>query len=150
MALLLSGLMTGSSFLEGLSKRTAAKSSAASEEENAVSALVQGHFQERGMKLEQEALLSQIRQRAGASGTAIDEGAPLQAYLQSARETELDIVHVRNAAKNQARASLDKATAYRRAGDSALAGSLLGGAADVLKFGYLKDKTTFKPSSGKA
>lgn len=149
MSLLLPGLQMGTSFLEGISKRKAARSTADSYEDQAVSSLVQGHFQERGMKLEQGALLSQIRQRAGASGVAIDEGAPLQAYLQAARETELDIVHTRNTARDQARASLDQAKASRISGNSALAGSLLGGATDVLKFNYLKDKNTFKKSDGK-
>ena len=147
--MLIPALLMGSSFLGGLSKRKAARESAASEEENAISAKVQGYFTERGMKLEQEALLSQIRNRASGAGLDVTQGSPLEAYLQASRETELDILHARSNAAREVSAYKSRAASLRRAGDDELVGSLLGGAGDVLKFNALKDKVSFKPSVGK-
>ena len=142
-------LLMGSSFLGGLSKRKASRESAASEEENAISAKVQGYFTERGMKLEQDALLSQIRNRASGAGLDVNQGSPLEAYLQASRETELDILHARFNAAREVSAYRSRAKSLRRAGDQKLVGSLLGGAGDAMKFNYLKDKASFKPSVGK-
>jgi hypothetical protein len=147
--MLIPALMMAASFLGGLSKRKAAQESAASDEENAISAKVQGYFTERGMKLEREALLSQIRNRASGAGLDVNQGSPLEAYLQASRETELDILHVRSNAGREVAAYRSRAKSLRKAGDQELFGSMLSGAGDVMKFNYLKDKASFKPSQGK-
>lgn len=149
MGWLIPGLVAGTSFLGGLTKRRAARQSAASEEENAVSARVRGIFEERGMRLEQDALLSEIRNNASAAGIDSTSGVPLEAYLQASRETELDILHVRSNAAREVGAYQSRARQARRAGDDELFGSMLEGAGDVMKFNYLKDKNAFKPSESK-
>lgn len=146
---LAAAFLVGSSFLGGLSKRNAARESAASEEENAIAARVKGYFEERGMRLDQEALLSQIRNRAAAMGLDVNAGSPLEAYLQASRETELDILHARSNASREVSAYRSRAKSLRRAGDDELGGSMLGGAGDVLKFNAQKNKVSFKPSVGK-
>ncbi len=149
MSWLIPGLLAGTSFLKGLTKRGAARQSAASEEENAVAARVKGIFEERGMRLEQDALLSQIRNNAAAAGIDPSSGSPLEAYLQAGRETELDILHARSNAAREVGAYQTRAKQLRRAGDDALFGSLLEGAGDVAKFNYLQGEAAFKPSTGK-
>ena len=148
MSLLVPAMFMGTSFLKGLSQKRAAKQSAAAERENAVAALVQGHFQQRGMKLDQEALLSSIRNAAAAGGGSADYGSPLDAYMQAARESELDIIHARNSADSAARAHLTNAKNSLRAGKSSMIGELLGGAAQSAAFMYTKGVNEFKPSDG--
>lgn len=144
--MLIPALLMASSFLGGLSKRKAARESAASDEENAIAAKVQGYFTERGMKLEQDALLSQIRNRAAGAGLDVNQGSPLEAYLQASRETELDILHARSNAEREVGAYRSRAASLRRGGDQALFGSILEGAGDVVKYSALKGKAKFKPS----
>lgn len=147
--MLIPALMAASSFLGGLSKRKAARESAASEEENAIAAKVQGYFEARGMKLDQEALLSQIRNRASGAGLDVNAGSPLEAYLQASRETELDILHVKSNAAREVSAYRSRAASLRKGGDKALFGSMLEGAGDVMKYSALKKKAQFTPSLGK-
>lgn len=130
-------LLAGSSFLGGLSRRRAARESARRDQENAIAAKVRGYFQERGLRLEQEGLLSTIRARTAGSGLDVTQGSPLEAYLQAARETELDILHARRNAEAEASAYLSRAYSERTAGDAALTGSLLSGAADFLSYAPL-------------
>jgi hypothetical protein len=146
-SMLIPGLMVATSYLGGLTKRRAARQSAASEEENAISARVRGIFEERGMRLERDALLSEIRNNAAAAGIDPSSGSPLEAYLQASRETELDILHARSNASREVRAHQARATQLRRAGDDALYGAMLEGAGDALKYGYLQERDAFKPST---
>ena len=145
--MLIPALMMATSFLGGLSKRKAARQSADDMDENATATQVQGYFQERGMKLDQEALLSQIRNRAAGAGLDVNEGSPLEAYLAAARETELDILHARSNTGREAAAYQSRASSLRKAGDQNMVEELLGGVGDVMKFNYLKDKARLKPSS---
>jgi len=147
--MLIPALLMGSSFLAGLSKRKAAGDTADAYDENASASKAQGYFQERGMRLEQGALLSQIRNRAGAAGVDVNSGSPLEAYLQAARETELDIFNARYNAGREADAYQSRATSLRKAGDQALFGSMLEGAASVMSFQGKKNSYEFKPSTVK-
>lgn len=142
-------LLLGSSFLGGLSRRRAARESARLEQENAIAAKVRGYFQERGLKLEQGSLLSEIRNRSAGAGLDPDAGSPLETYLQAARESELDILHARSTADAEYRARMLRAGLLRRGGDAELLGSLLGGAADLVRLKTYagKNNVYFTPSS---
>lgn len=136
-------LLVGASFLGGLSKRRASRENARIEQENAIAAKIRGYFQERGMKLEQGALLSEIRNRAAGTGLDVNQGSPLEAYLSAARETELDILHARRTAEEQFRTGMSRASLLRSGGDAEMAGSLLGGAGDLLSFSTKKKKVAY-------
>lgn len=140
----LPSLMVGTSFLGGLAKKRAAQMSAQSEEEAAIATKVRGYFQARGMKLDQEVLLSTIRNRTAGAGLDVTQGSPLEAYLQTARETELDILHTRSTAEREANEHLRRAAALRTGGDMELYGSLLSGAKDALKYKADLDRVSFK------
>jgi hypothetical protein len=137
-------LLAGSSFLGGLSKRKASRETARIERETGIDELVRSQFQERGMKLEQDELLSTIRNRAAGAGLDASQGSPLEAYLQASRETELDIVNARNTAERQFQARMDRAKLLTRGGDASMLGSLLEGAGDLTRFQMLKDKYSFR------
>ena len=137
-------LIMGSSLVSGLAKRKSAYESSGTERRNAISGLTSARLTERGMKLQQESLLSKIRGTAGAAGVDVTQGSAMQAYLQAARETELEIVLAHKAADADFAGGMRGAKNLKRAGDFSLFGDLLGGAALAKSYGTKKDKATFK------
>jgi len=137
-------MMAGASLLGGIAKKSAADKSAATEEDNANAARIQGYFQERGMRLEQGALLSKIRNQAGAMGVDVNEGSPLKAYLQAARETELDVLIARQNTERTGEVYKSRADSLRSAGDQALLGSILEGAGGMMSYQSKKNAASFK------
>lgn len=139
-------VLLGTSYLGGMAKRRAARESAKAETDNAIEALIEGRFQERSQRGEQTALLSLIRNRAAGAGVDLSQGSPLEAFLQTARETELDILSAKHAAESEAAARFNRAKLLRRQGNDELFGSLLSGGADVLAFGTKRDSASYKGS----
>lgn len=142
--MLIPALMAASSFLGGLSKRKALQESSKSELDSAIATKVRGYFEQRGMKLDQESLLSTIRNRAAGMGLDITQGSPLEAYLQASRETQLDILHVKNTAEAEVEAHKKRARQLATAAEDSLFGSLLSGGADIMKYQTLKNSVKFK------
>ncbi len=133
----------GSSWLGGMAKRRAARESANAEIDNAIAALVEGKLRERSQRGGQSALLSLIRNRAAGAGVDVTQGAPLDAYLQAARETELDILSARHSAEAEAAIRFKRAKLLRVQGEDELWGSLLKGGSDVLDYLREKDKVDY-------
>ena len=96
------------------------------------------------MKMQQGAALSKIRANAGAAGVDIGQGSPMQAYLQTAQETELEIIMAHKVADANFEARMSGASDAEAAGKQAAAGSLLSGAADLYKYKVKKDEATYK------
>ncbi len=100
------------------------------------------------MKLQQDSLLSKIRANTGASGVDINQGSAMQTYLQTARDTELEILMAHKTAEANFAARLSGATADESEGDAKAIGSLLGGMADLSTYYSKRDRATFKPGTG--
>ncbi len=141
-------LMVGSALFSAFSGASAAKKRAEAARREAVSGLVTDRLRERGMKMQQDAALSKIRANAGAAGVDINQGSAMQAYLQTARETELEILMAHKTADANFAARLSGAAMAEDEGDSKAVGSLLGGAADLASYYSKKDRATFKPGAG--
>jgi hypothetical protein len=92
----------------------------------------------------QEAALSRIRANAGAAGVDIGQGSAMQAYLQAARETELEIVMAHKIADANFDARMSGAEIAEDEGKQAAVGSLLGGVADLYRYKVKKDAATKK------
>ena len=141
-------IMVASTLFDMYSKASAGKKKAAAGRRAATSGLTTDLLRERGMKLQQGAALSKIRANAGAAGVDIGQGSAMQAYLQTARETELEILMAHKVADANFDARMSGASDAEAAGNQAAAGSLLSGAADLYKYKTKKDMATFKPSGG--
>jgi len=139
-------LLTASTLFSAFSNAAAGKKRAAAARRAATAGLTTDLLRERGTKMQQGAILSKIRANAGAAGVDIGQGSPLQAYLQTARETELEIVMAHKVAEENFAARMRGAADVEAAGNQAAVGSLLGGAADLYKYKMLKDLATFKRS----
>jgi len=139
-------LLIGSTLFSAFSNAAAGKKRAAAARRAAMAGLTTDLLRERGTKMQQGAILSKIRANAGAAGVDIGQGSPLQAYLQTARETELEIVMAHKVAEENFEARMRGAADVEAAGNQAAVGSLLSGAADLYKYKMLKDLATFKRS----
>lgn len=137
-------LMLASSLFSAMSEKEAGKKKAAAGRRNATSGLTTDLLRERGMKLQQGAALSKIRANAGAAGVDIGQGSAMQAYLQTARETELEIIMAHKVADANFAARMSGAADAEAAGKQAAAGSLLSGAADLYSYKAKKDRATFR------
>jgi hypothetical protein len=137
-------LMVGSALFSAFSNASAGKKRAAAARRNAVSGLTTDRLRERGMKMTQEAALSRIRANAGAAGVDIGQGSAMQAYLQAARETELEIVMAHKIADANFDARMSGAEIAEDEGKQAAVGSLLGGVADLYRYKVKKDAATKK------
>jgi hypothetical protein len=137
-------LMVASTLLSAFSSAAAANKKAAAGRRAAVAGLTTDRLRERGMKLQQDAALSTIRANAGAAGVDVGKGSAMQAYLQTARETELEIVMAHKVADANFAARLSGAAYDDAEGDQKAFGSLLGGAADLFSYQSKKDRATFK------
>jgi hypothetical protein len=85
-------LMIASTLFSAFSNAAAGQRNAAANRRAAIAGLTTDLLRERGAKLQQGAALSKIRANAGAAGVDIGQGSPMQAYLQTVRETELEII----------------------------------------------------------
>jgi hypothetical protein len=137
-------LMLAASLFSAISEKEAGKKNAAAGRRNATAGLTTDLLRERGMKLQQGAALSKIRANAGAAGVDIGQGSPMQAYLQTARETELEIVMAHKVADANFEARMSGASDAEAAGGNRALGSLLSGAADLYSYKTKKDLATFK------
>lgn len=133
-----SGLTFLGSLAQGFGARRTSRKQAASERSAATDEMVRGRFQERAGRKEQESMLSAIQANTAASGLALSQGSPLEVYLQTARETELDILIAKRDAERRTRARLEQAKDLDQAGDAALFGSFLSGAGGLFKAGAKK------------
>jgi hypothetical protein len=125
-------LMGGSTFLGGLANKRAGEATAASERKAATNARISGFFKDRILRNAQKELQSMVRFQSGSGGMDVTQGSPLDAYLQATRETELDIVHNKNAVDSEVQAHFDAANIAERTGSMALTSSLIGGTAKIL------------------
>ncbi len=141
-------LMAGSTLLSMFSNASAGKKKAEADRRTAVSGLVTDRLRERGAKLEQDSVLSKIRANAGAAGVDIGQGSAMQAYLQTAQETELEIVMAHKVADANFDARMRGASDAEAAGNQAAAGSLLSGTADLFSYYAKKDRAAYKPGTG--
>lgn len=137
-------IMAASTLFDMYSKAEAGKKNAAAGRRAAISGRVTDLLRERGMKLQQEGVISKIRANAGAAGVDIGQGSAMQAYLQTARETELEIIMAHKVADANFEARMSGASDVEAAGKQAAAGSLLSGAADLYSYKTKKDLATFK------
>ncbi|MDA8122306.1 MAG: hypothetical protein M0Z38_07055 [Deltaproteobacteria bacterium] len=137
-------LMVGSALFSAFSNARAGKERAAANRRVATSGLTTDLLRERGMKFQQDSVLSKIRANAGAAGVDITQGSAMQTYLQTARETELEILMAHKTAEANFDARMRGADLEEDAGRSAAVGSLLGGAADLFKYKAAKDFATFR------
>lgn len=143
-------LIGASTLFSMFSSASAGKKKAAAYRAAAISGLTTDRLSERGMKLQQDALLSKFRASAGAAGVDIAQGSPLQAYLQTVRETELEILMARRVADANFTARMSGAAEVEEAGNQSAIGALLSGAADLsgLKERFPSVKTRTNGSSG--
>jgi hypothetical protein len=137
-------LMIMSTLFSAFSNAAAGKKKAAANRKTAVSGLTTDLLRERGMKFQQNAALSKVRANAGAAGVDITQGSAMQAYLQTARETELEIIMAHKVSKANFEARMSGAADAEAAGKQAATGSLLGGAADLYSYKSKKDRATFR------
>ena len=137
-------IMAASTLFDMYSKASAGKKKGAADRRAAVSGLTTDRLRERGMKLQQGAALSKIQANAGAAGVDIGQGSAMQAYLQTARETELEIIMAHKVAEANFEARMSGASDVEAAGKQAAAGSLLSGAADLYSYKAKKDRATFR------
>ncbi len=137
-------LILGSSLFSAFSSNSAGKKRAAAARRNAIAGLTTDRLRERGMKMTQEAALSRIRANAGAAGVDINQGSAMQVYLQTARETELEIVHAHKVADANFEARMSGAAIAEDEGRNAAVGSLLSGVADLYSYGANKKRASFK------
>jgi len=137
-------LMVASTLFSAFSNAAAGKKKAAANRRTAVSGLTTDLLRERGMKMQQGAALSKIRSNAGAAGVDVGQGSAMQAYLQTARETELEIAMAHKAAESNFAARMSGAADVEAAGNQAAFGSLLSGAADLFSYKAKKDRATFR------
>ena len=137
-------LMIASTLFSAFSSAAAGKKKAAAARKAAVSGLVTDRLRERGMTLQQNAALSKVRANAGAAGVDIGQGSPMQAYLQTARETELEIAMAHKVADANFAARMSGAEIAESEGKQEAAGSLLSGAASLYKYKMNKDAATFR------
>ena len=137
-------LMAASTLFSAMSSSRAGKKRAEAARREAVSGLVTDRLRERGMKMQQDAGLSKIRANAGAAGVDINQGSAMQVYLQTARETELEIIMAHKTADANFAARLSGAAMAESEGDSKALGSLLGGAADLFAYKTKKDLATYR------
>ena len=137
-------LMLASSLFSAMSEKEAGKKKAAAGRRTATAGLTTDRLRERGMKMQQGAALSKIRANAGAAGVDIGQGSAMQAYLQTARETELEIIMAHKVADANFAARMSGAADAEAAGKRAAAGSLLSGAADLYSYKAKKDRATFR------
>jgi len=137
-------LMLASTLFSALSAKEAGKKKAAADRRNATAGLTTDRLRERGMKMQQGAALSKVRANAGAAGVDIGQGSAMQAYLQTARETELEIIMAHKVADANFEARMSGAADVEAAGKQAAAGSLLSGAADLYSYKAKKDRATFR------
>ena len=141
-------LMLASTLFSATSENAAGKATAAALRKNATAGLVTDRLRLRGAKLQQEAALSKIRANAGAAGVDIGQGSAMQAYLQTAKETELEIIMANKIADANFDATLSGAKLEQDAGGNKSLGSLLSGGADLYTYFTKKGTATFKPSVG--
>jgi len=137
-------LMIASTLFSAFSNAAANKKRAAAARRAATAGLTTDLLRERGTKMQQEAILSKIRANAGAAGVDIGQGSAMQAYLQTARETELEILMAHKVAEANFEARMRGAADVETAGKQAAAGSLLSGAADLYSYKAKKDRATFR------
>lgn len=137
-------LMIASTLFSALSNVSAGKKKAAAARRAATAGLTMDRLRERGAKMQQEGVLSKIRANAGAAGVDIGQGSAMQAYLQTARETELEIVMAHKVADANFEARMSGAEIAESEGKQAAVGSLLSGAADLYKYKTKKDAATFR------
>ena len=137
-------LLTASTLFSAFSNAAAGKKKAAAARRAATAGLTTDFLRERGTKMQQEAILSKIRANAGAAGVDIGQGSAMQAYLQTARETELEILMAHKVAEANFEARMRGAADVETAGKQAAAGSLLSGAADLYSYKAKKDRATFR------
>ena len=137
-------LMIGLSLFSAFSNAAAGKKKAAAARRAATAGLTTDLLRERGMKMQQGAALSKVRANAGAAGVDIGQGSAMQAYLQTARETELEILMAHKVAEANFEARMRGAVDVETAGKQAAAGSLLSGAADLYSYKAKKDRATFR------
>jgi hypothetical protein len=137
-------LMIASTLFSAFSSASAGKKRAAAGRRAAVSGLTTDRLRERGAKMQQDAALSKIRANAGAAGVDIGQGSAMQAYLQTARETELEILMARRTADANFAARMSGADIAESEGKQAAVGSLLGGAADLYTYKMKKDSATYR------
>ncbi|MBF8258371.1 MAG: hypothetical protein HW377_745 [Actinobacteria bacterium] len=137
-------LLVASTLFSAFSSASAGKKKAAAGRRAAIAGLTTDRLRERGMKLQQDSALSTIRANAGATGVDIGQGSAMQAYLQTARETELEIVMAHRVADANFAARLSGASDDEAEGNQKAFGSLLGGAADMFSYKSKKDRATFK------
>jgi len=139
--------MMGASMLEGMAKKDAAYRNAKIERKNAVQARVAEQLGVRGAKMQQTELLSGISAETGARGLDITQGSPMQAYLRTARETELEILMAQKASDTGFLNRMQNARNLEEGGDNAMAGAVLEGAAKVYSYMTKSGMADFKPSS---
>ena len=137
-------LMIASTLFSAFSNAAAGKKRAAAARRAATAGLTTDLLRERGMKMQQGAALSKIRANAGAAGVDIGQGSAMQAYLQTARETELEILMAHKVAEANFEARMRGAADVETAGKQAAVGSLLSGAADLYSYKAKKDRATFR------
>jgi len=137
-------LMVASTLFSAFSNASAGQRNAAAARRAAISGRIMDILRERGMKMQRGAALSKIRANAGAAGVDIGQGSAMQAYLQTARETELEIVMAHKVAEANFEARMSGAEIAEAAGKQAAVGSLLSGAADLYRYKAKKDEATYK------
>lgn len=137
-------LMVASTLFSAFSNASAGARKADANRKNAVSGLTTDLLRERGAKLQQGAALSKIQANAGAAGVDLGSGSPLEAYLQTARETELEILMAHKTAEANFEARMKGASDAEAAGNQAAVGSLLSGTADLFSYKMKKDRATYK------
>lgn len=137
-------LMAGSTLFSAFSNVSAGKKRAEALRRGAIAGLTADRFRERGMNMQQAAALSKIRANAGAAGVDINQGSAMQAYLQTARETELEIIMAHKTADANFQARMSGAGDEDAAGKNKAAGSLLGGMADLFTYKTKKDSATYR------
>ena len=137
-------LMIGSALFSAFSGASAGRKRAEAGRRAAISGRLTDILRERGMRMQQDAVLSRTRANAGAAGVDINQGSPMQAYLQTARETELEIVMAHKVADANFAARMSGAQIEEAEGRQAAAGSLLSGAADLYRYKVKKDAATKK------
>jgi hypothetical protein len=137
-------LLIASSLFSAWNNYGAGKGNAKAGRRAAVAGRVTDRLRERGAKMQQTAALSKIRANAGAAGVDIGQGSAMQAYLQTAQETELEIVMAHKISDANFEARMSGAQIAEDEGVREAAGSLLGGVASLYSYKTKKDRATFK------
>lgn len=123
------------------------KKDRAAEIDNAISSIVRGHFEQRGMKKEQARLQSTIQNQVAGAGLDMSGGSPLLAYLDATKETALDLELARRDAGKETGAYLTRADRIREETSSNNMGIALNFASSYMGQQAKMKQARFMPST---